>query len=323
MKAWVVAPILILVGVLVSACSKPAPINLINASGTPEARSSADFSVPGKILFVKDGIINLWNNGGVRKLTAPGSAFDDPVWSPDGRSIAAVIVGQNHSDLVILNADGKLEKQLTRNLSNVQVQDSKWARKPSWSPDGKALAYATDLNSFHFGLWTVGVGGTTPTHANYRPLGAGDVDSPSWSRDGKKLAFVAAWEETTQLYVLDSTSGVVKKLTNVKEGVYDSRWSPDGSRIVYAARVDGKHDLWSINADGTSESRLTSIGTARSPAWSPDSQYVAFLADQGEGFDLYVAKLSQKPGGGMMTSEAKRLTRGLNVDAPAGLSWTK
>ena len=326
-EAWRVALFLFLIVFLLAASTacggSSIPSTMTNASGTPIAQPRADFKVDGKILFVKDGVIYVWNNGNVRNLTSPGKDFEDPAWSPDGRRIAAAQKGTNHSDLIILSADGKPERQLTKDLSNVSIDKSAWARRPAWSPDGTKIAYVTDLGTDNFALWITDPDGANHRHANYQPLGNGDVDSPSWSKDGKKLAFVTWWSGQGELYVLDSATGVVKKITDDNDGIYDPVWSPDGSKIAYAKRSNGKHDIWAIDSNGGREMQLTSLGTATAPEWSPDGQMVAFVADRGQGFDLYAVKIVAGPNGGAVATEAKQLTSGQNIDTTSGLSWAK
>jgi gamma-glutamyltranspeptidase len=68
-------------------------------------------------------------------------------------------------------------------------------------------------------------------------------------------------------------------------GLREPAWAPDGKRlaVVFLDRI------WTVLSDGKDGRELTrSAGVEREPAWSPDGRQVAFAADLGEGFDLYV-----------------------------------
>jgi Tol biopolymer transport system component len=57
-------------------------------------------------------------------------------------------------------------------------------------------------------------------------------------------------------------------------------WSPDGTRLVFAATVNGVDSLWTVNADGTSASMLLECAAPciyyDDPAWSPDGTKVLY-----------------------------------------------
>ena len=66
------------------------------------------------------------------------------------------------------------------------------------------------------------------------------------------------------------------------------RWTVDASRIVFASERDGNVDIYTIEADGTDERRLTSDPVAdEAPEWSPDGTRIAFHR-RGPGTDVYV-----------------------------------
>jgi TolB protein len=69
--------------------------------------------------------------------------------------------------------------------------------------------------------------------------------------------------------------------------------------------------------------RLSDLGAARAPAFSPDGHQIAFLAiAPGDGgFDLWVADLATDASGGLRAGTPRRLTNGLGLDADSGLSW--
>jgi TolB protein len=103
-----------------------------------------------------------------------------------------------------------------------------------------------------------------------------------------KIAFYSNRDGTTQIYVMNSDGSGVAKLTNSPgENSYPA-WSPDGQRIVFESTRDDpnpagctscKHELYVMNADGTSQVRLTNSPDYNShPTWSPDGKRIAWLS---------------------------------------------
>ena len=92
------------------------------------------------------------------------------------------------------------------------------------------------------------------------------------------------------------------------EWASDPQISPDASQIIYRRngfdimKDNSKGNLWIINADGSSNRKLTSREVSESQArWSPKGDRIAFVSSTGEGSELYmywiktgqIAKLSQ------------------------------
>ena len=60
----------------------------------------------------------------------------------------------------------------------------------------------------------------------------------------------------------------------------DIDWSPNGDRILFLTKNDtsGKHQLWTINTDGTQQLKILDEDKAiYSPRWSPDGNYIYYL----------------------------------------------
>ena len=110
---------------------------------------------------------------------------------------------------------------------------------PTIAPDGsRAVVSAThpsiDADGTVGQLWSVPLDGS-PAHR----LTRGRVDlAPQFSPDGGTIAFLRGDKgEAPQLYALDARGGEPVKLTDAKLGVESFAWSPDSTRITYAAAV--------------------------------------------------------------------------------------
>jgi Tol biopolymer transport system component len=65
-------------------------------------------------------------------------------------------------------------------------------------------------------------------------------------------------------------------------------WSPDGSIIAFTSLRDGNLEIYTMNADGSNQTRLTNDDSADIfPAWSPDASQVAFQSNRDGLYDIY------------------------------------
>jgi len=219
-----------------------------------------------------------------------------PAWSPDGSMLAVEFVkkavddGVNHvqhyeSDVYVLSAD-------TESIGRALTSDSR-SRWPSWSADGKRIAYVSGSNVVVSGsnndpnhIYIIDVTGGTPTRLTQT---AGTYSYPRWSPDGTRLAFA----ENTDVFIVNADGSGLTKLTRSPLSGTQPSWSPDGKRLAFVSAAGALHV---IEADG---SNLRSLGANGSgPAWSPDGRYIAFsrsdrLRAGYMGTAIYIMKLDE------------------------------
>jgi dipeptidyl aminopeptidase/acylaminoacyl peptidase len=198
---------------------------------------------------------------------------------------------------------------------------------PRLSPDGRMIAYVAwgvdrDRNAYRSAIYLIRADGSAPA----RQLAPGEKENagPRWSPDGRLLAFVSnAEREKKQLYVIPVDEGEARRLTDLREDVTEVEWSPDGTRLVFSARVPNRDDeedekrcaprritrlqyklddvgwtsdrrqhLFTVRADGSSYPKQLTSGDYEDgyPAWSPDGTRIAFASARTEDWDVDVVR---------------------------------
>ena len=201
-------------------------------------------------------------------------------WSPDGRRLWYINVSTG--ELWVVNADGSNNTRLAALVGRYSyARDPGWA---TWSPDGSRIAYeGRDASGYNRQLWVVDVDGS-----NNRKL----VDEADrfvrWSPDGSRIAYTTGSADA--LWIIDVDGSNNKKLSDInlaseiRRGALVLRsiyyWAPDGSGIVYNARVDtGRWDeLWMVDVDSSDRTKLAD----RVVYWTPNGFRIAYLPSYGE-----------------------------------------
>src|SRR5690606_17540005 len=96
-------------------------------------------------------------------------------------------------------------------------------------------------------------------------------------------------EDYTRIYLLDLETGRQESLGAFEGQVFAPRFSPDGRRVAFSQERGGNSDIFVMNLQSRSASRLTSDpGIDTSPSFSPDGSRIVFNSDRGGRPRLYV-----------------------------------
>jgi Tol biopolymer transport system component len=150
--------------------------------------------------------------------------------------------------------------------------ESGLAGSPTWSPDGRFIAYNSDHNG-NFDIWVRPVGEGNAVQVTHDP--AHDW-RPDWSPDGKLIVFRSE-REGGGLYLVPVLGGRERRISSFG---YLPRWSPDGSRILFFSGpflgMSEPRKLYVVALDGSAPREVLSDFRIVYGVWHPDGRRVTF-----------------------------------------------
>jgi len=247
-----------------------------------------------------DSIYFLHDKGGTSELSRiPINGKAEPV---------AIASGLETGEFFTLSADGSrlaytrehhysnlwqvrlqpIAKERTQ-LSQITSGTSNYAL-PSFSPDGKWIAFSLGANDAQTNIFKMQTAGGEPIQLTY--FGHAMTSSPAWSPDGQRIAFVSDQNGTPRVWTINANGGTAQPLeeTNTANTNDQLAWWPS-REIVY--QKPGIRNYLRIN--GNAQSAVLpqeSVGwVPLKPIFSPDGNKMAVMWNRRADIGLWIISL--------------------------------
>ncbi len=223
---------------------------------------------------IKEIYIADYDGANPHRFTANRSLNSMPVWSPDNAFIAyaAYPLSGSSVDVLVQSVTGPVRSLRPAKSGTFNTYE------PSWSPDGKKIAFASDRigDGGKFQIYVVNADGTGAPQ-KLTSSKDGSNSTPTWSPNGSSIAFVSDRGGAPAVYVMGVDGTRPTKLTSESHADRPT-WSPDSSKLAYVAQTSsGSNDIYLHNFANSSTIQLTnSEGNNESPSFSPNGRHIIF-----------------------------------------------
>jgi TolB protein len=172
---------------------------------------------------------------------------------------------------------------------------------PSWSTDGKKLAYVSfeNKNSAVY-IQDILSGNRQKVASN-----PGINSAPAWSPDGSRLALTLSKDGNPEIYILHIESKLLRRVTSNPAIDTEPVWSIDGKSLVFTSDRGGSPQIYSTPIDGDGQvKRISFNGNYNAaPAYSPDGKQIAVI--HGDGGSYRIGLLNPNTGQVSLLSESR------------------
>jgi dipeptidyl aminopeptidase/acylaminoacyl peptidase len=177
-----------------------------------------------------------------------------------------------------------------RSLTIEKLYMTRQMGRPTWSPDGKSIAFISNMSGRN-NLWLVPAEGGWPVQLTVSDQ---RQSSPAWSPDGKWIAYQSDYDgdELWDIFLVSPKTGKVINLTSTSEiAETDPTWSPDGRYLAYLVKpkTSATHEIDIYDLVVREVKHLTANTPQdkgnSNPIWSKDGKYIVYSQEQAKGTD--------------------------------------
>ena len=232
-----------------------------------KVRSSKVFGIPNQIRqlahYTSDGIYE--SITGIKGIAATRLLYVNEI--KDSQLISRY-------KLMLADSDGANEKIL--------LSSSEPIISPSWSPDGKRVAYV----SFETGIAKVFIQEIASGKREAVLAKDTQISSPSWSPDGKYLSLTLYQDGNAEIYILRLRDRTLTRMTNQFAIDTESSWSPKGNKILFTSGRSGSPQIYELDLRklNPKAKRVSFEGTYNAKAsYLPNEEGIIFVHRSSDG----------------------------------------
>ncbi len=186
-----------------------------------------------------------------------------------------------------------------RTLTIEKLYMTRQIGRPTWSPDGKSIAFISNMSGRN-NLWLVPAEGGWPVQLTVSDQRQA---APAWSPDGKWIAYQSDYDgdEQWDIFLVSPKTGKVVNLTQPREiAELNPTWSPDGRHLAYEVKpkTSAAYEI-DIYDMVTREVKHLTTNTPQdkrntNPIWSKDGKYIVYTQEQAKGTDsnIFIADVA-------------------------------
>ena len=251
-------------------------------------RSSKVFGLPNQLRqlahYTSDGIYE--SIAGIKGIASTKLLYVNEIKSGDIKS---------RYRLMLADSDGANEQTL--------LSSSEPIISPSWSPDGKKVAYV----SFETGLANVFIQNISTGKRDSVLSKNTQISSPSWSPDGKYLSLTLYQDGNAEIYILRLRDKTLTRMTNQFAIDTESSWSPKGNKILFTSGRSGSPQIYELDLRrlNSKAKRITFEGSYNAKAsYLPNEEGIIFVNRSADGL-FHIALKYKKENFIRILTEAK------------------
>jgi len=189
----------------------------------------------------------------------------------------------------------------------VVVRSREALLSPSWSQDGKRIAYVS-FESGNSAIYVQDLGtGARQVVSSSRGINS----APAFSPDGNRLAVSLSKGGNPDIYVLDLASRQTTQVTRHFAIDTEPRWSPDGQTLYFTSDRSGKPQIYQVSPGGGEPTRVTFAGQYNASPSVVDAKGIKLAMVQGNGNVYRIAVLDRA------TSQNTLVSPGSQDEAPS------